>query len=165
MLSLQPVCYELFLAVSQTMLEMRKAWRRRVEPNCDVLDKLSGPQARRSIIQTESRGGPLLADISRLLLLTREELRVAMHLVGKWARKRPNRRYGAGRRCKQGSYGPFSPIASSKSPGRKNHLAASSALISSAPAPYRRSARFWAEKTTTCRREIKKGHEIPDAQS
>ena len=56
-------------------------------------------------------------------------------------------------RCGQGILKLFSSIATSKRPGRRNPLAASSATTSSSPAPNRRFCRFWTKKTTTCHPE------------
>ncbi len=69
------------------------------------------------------------------------------HLVGKWARKRPNRRYGAGQGGGHDTLGPFISTAHSESPGRKNPLAASSMAETSPPAPHHRFGRFQTKKS------------------
>ena len=79
------------------------------------------------------------------------------NLVGKRARKRPNRRYGAGQGGGHDTLGPFISTAHSKTPGRKNSPAIPNAPTSSPPAPHCRFARIRTEKTTTCRRETQKG--------
>ena len=71
MLSLQRVCYELFFVVPQTMLEMRKARRQRVESNCNALSRSSEHSAEEMHAQASPRGEPLPADNPRLILLTR----------------------------------------------------------------------------------------------
>ncbi len=69
------------------------------------------------------------------------------HVVGKWARKRPNQRYGAGQEHEQGGSEPFSLANPSKSPGHKIASATANATAPSLPAPYRRFGRFWTKKS------------------
>ena len=50
------------------------------------------------------------------------------------------------------------PNCVQQTPDRKNHLERQEEQPLPPPAPYRRFARICTEKTTTCRRGIKKGH-------